>query len=147
MLLHKCRPATRRVLSLIHSFDLSATPNAFAILSLPPPRLPFEYVADQIADDPVTSVLYNANLLGFISEDLWDIEQVPSGLANGIRVHSLYSLAPACMPSLKQHLITSGWIYVGLLYIFPRSLSGQLTISDDIWARFEYSRRVCSTQS
>ncbi len=51
---------------------------------------------DLIADDPITAVLYNADLLGFICKDLWDIEQAPGSLVNGIHIHSLYSLALTC---------------------------------------------------
>ncbi len=47
----------------------------FTPISLP--RLSSHYMADLIPDDPVTAVLYNADLLGSICRDLWDIEQAP----------------------------------------------------------------------
>ncbi|SJL05371.1 uncharacterized protein ARMOST_08738 [Armillaria ostoyae] len=67
-------------------------------------------------------MLYNTNLPGFISEDLWDIKQAPDGLVNGIRVHSLYSGAGmACCP--WHNALAGDRGMKPLLYIFPRSLS------------------------
>ncbi|PBK60030.1 hypothetical protein ARMSODRAFT_1090527 [Armillaria solidipes] len=120
-----------------------------------PPRLSSQYMSDLIADDPVTAVLYNADLLGFICKDLWDIEQAPGGLVNGIRIHSLYSLALTCH-AVSETALDCLWQEIRgmkpLLYIFPRTLSpdnGQWIlpdiISDDTWARFEqYSCRIRS---
>ncbi|PBK89309.1 hypothetical protein ARMGADRAFT_339697 [Armillaria gallica] len=117
-----------------------------------PPRL---YMEDLIADDPITAVLYNADLLGSICKDLWDIEQAPASLVNGIRVHSLYSLALACR-AVSETALDCLWQEIRgmkpLLYIFPRTLSPDNRqwvlpdiISDDTWARFEhYSCRVRS---
>ncbi|KAK0456827.1 hypothetical protein EV421DRAFT_95407 [Armillaria borealis] len=67
-------------------------------------------------------MLYNTNLLGFISEDLWDIKQAPDGLVKEIRVHSLYSGAGiACRP--WNDALAGDRRMKPLLYIFPRSLS------------------------
>ncbi len=76
-------------------------------------------MADLIADVPVMSVLYNAAPLGFVSEDLSDVEQVPGGLANGIRVHSLYSLAHV----VSEPAFDFFSLEIRVLYTFPHSLS------------------------
>lgn len=76
-------------------------------------------MADLIADDPVMSVLYNAAPLGFVSEAFPEIEQVPGGLASGIRVHSHYS--PAHVVSEPAFDFFS--LEIRVLYTFPHSLS------------------------
>ncbi|PBK89316.1 hypothetical protein ARMGADRAFT_1033382 [Armillaria gallica] len=108
-----------------------------------------------IADDPITAVLYNADLLGSICKDLWDIEQAPASLVNGIRIHSLYSLALTCH-AVSETALDYLWQEIRgmepLLYLFPRTLSpnnGQRMlpdiISDGTWVRFkQYSRRIRS---
>ncbi|KAK0456820.1 hypothetical protein EV421DRAFT_95501 [Armillaria borealis] len=65
---------------------------------------------------------HNADLLGFIIKGLWDIEQAPSGLVNGKRVHSLYSGAGmACCP--WHNTLAGDRRMKPFLCIFPRSLS------------------------
>ncbi len=83
-------------------------------------------MADLIADNPVTAVLSNADLLGFICKDLWDIEQAPGSLVDEICVHSLYSLALTCH-AISETALDCLWHEIcgmkPLLYIFPRGLS------------------------
>ncbi|KAK0232749.1 hypothetical protein IW262DRAFT_1451222 [Armillaria fumosa] len=106
-----------------------------------------------IADDPVTAVLYNADLLGSVCKDLWDIEQAPGGAVHGTRMNSLLSLALTCHV-ISEIALDCLWHEIygmkPLLYLFPRDLSSNDNqgilpdvISDDTWVRFErYSRRV-----
>ncbi|PBK61958.1 hypothetical protein ARMSODRAFT_1025293 [Armillaria solidipes] len=112
-------------------------------------------MAGLIADNLVTAVLCNADLLGFICKNLWDIEQAPGGLVNGIRVHSLLSLALTCH-AVSETALDFLWQEIHgmkpLLYIFPCAPASDNNqwilpdiISDDTWARFErYSCRVHS---
>lgn len=110
-------------------------------------------MASLLVDDPVTSVFYNADLLGYVCKDLWDIEQAPGGVLHGTRMDSLLSLALTCH-FISEVALDCLWHEIcgmkPLLYLFPRDLSsnddqGILpdVISDDTWVRFErYSRRV-----
>ncbi|KAK0245290.1 hypothetical protein EDD85DRAFT_13233 [Armillaria nabsnona] len=112
-------------------------------------------MAGLIADNPITAVLYNADLLGFVCKDLWDIEQAPGRFVNGIRISSLLSLALTCHV-VSEIALDCLWHEIcgmkPLLYLFPRGLSSDNdpgilpdVISDDTWVRFErYSRRIRS---
>ncbi len=83
-------------------------------------------MAGLIADNPITAVLYNADLLGFVCKDLWDIEQAPGRFMNGIRVNSLLSLALTCHV-VSEIALDCLWHEIcgmkPLLYLFPRGLS------------------------
>ncbi|KAK0197993.1 hypothetical protein F5146DRAFT_66850 [Armillaria mellea] len=111
-------------------------------------------MASLIAEDPVTAVLYNADLLGYVCKDLWDTEQA-SGSVHGTCMNSLLSLALTCH-GISEIALDCLWHEIRgmkpLLYLFPREISSDNdqcilpdVISDDTWARFErYSRRVRS---
>ncbi|KAK0475068.1 hypothetical protein IW261DRAFT_1567991 [Armillaria novae-zelandiae] len=111
-------------------------------------------MASLIAGDPVTAVLYNADLLGSVCKDLWDIEQA-SGVVHRTRMNSLLSLALTCHV-ISEIALDRIWHEIcgmkPLLYLFPRDLSSDNdqgilpdVISNDTWARFErYSCRVRS---